>query len=281
LHALSPAAGTWTLIVEFAPQVSGVALSEPFTVSMDETKAPVSAAALPDSAATKLAAGAPVTVPVRITNSGSSPDTYFVDPRLSSSTQYNLAPLDDPNTTVPDNVNLAIPVYLVPSDSTAITGMASTTGSQPIQFDSASPWGDPDIASNQGLSVSATLSADQLTPGEWAIAPTEVGPFGAATAPSEDVDTAMLANAPTFDPAITSDTGDVWLTSVDPTATFNTLTINPGQTGVINVTITPSGASGTVVSGNLYVDDANLVAFGFLAPNGNQVAALPYKYTIK
>ena len=32
LHALSPASGTWTLIVEFGPNASGTQLSEPFTV---------------------------------------------------------------------------------------------------------------------------------------------------------------------------------------------------------------------------------------------------------
>ena len=281
LHVFSPGAGTWTLIVEFAPQVSGVALSEPFTVAMSESKAPVSASGLPDSAATKLAAGTPVTVPVRITNNGTSPDAYFVDPRLASTTLYDLAPLDDPDTTVPDNVNFAVPFYLVPSDATTMTGVAATTGSEPIQFDSQSPNGDPDIASNQGFSVSATLSANPLTPGEWDIFPTESSPMGSNPAPTENVDTAMLADAPTFDPAITSPTGDVWLTSVDPTAAFSTVTVNPGHTTTIPVTITPSGPSGTVVSGTLYVDDANLVDFGVLAPNGNQVAGLPYEYTIK
>jgi len=34
------------------------------------------------------------------------------------------------------------------------------------------------------------------------------------------------------------------------------------------------------VSGTLYVDDASLVDFGALAPNANQVAALPYTYKI-
>ena len=291
LHVVSPAAGTWTLIVVFAPQVSGVALSEPFTAAINESKAPVSAAGLPDSAATKLAAGTPVTVPVTITNNGTSPDAYFVDPRLSSSTLYDLAPVTgtDPDTTVPDNVNLTIPYYLVPTDSSTVTASAATSGSQAIQFDTQPSIdypdgieGDPDIASNQGLSVSATVSAHPLTPGEWAIAPTEVGPFGTAPAPTENVDTSMLADTPTFDPAVTSSTGDLWLMSIDPTAMLSTLNVNPGQTSVIHVTITPSGASGTTVSGTLYVDDANRVDFGELAPpNGNQVAALPYEYTIK
>ncbi|MDQ6778599.1 MAG: S8 family serine peptidase [Actinomycetota bacterium] len=283
LHVVSPAAGTWTLIVAFAPQVSGVALSEPFTVSIDENAPKVSATGLPDSATTTLPAGKPVTVPVSVTNNGTSPEAVFIDPRLSSSTQYNLVALDNPTTTVPYDatVNPAIPVYLVPSDSTSMTGLAQTSGSQPIQFDSSSPVGDPDLGSNQGLSVSATINADPLTPGAWGIAPTEVGPFGAAPAPKETVNTAMLVTAPAFDPAVTSDTGDLWLTSVDPTATFSTVTINPGETKIVNVTITPAGPAGTVVSGKLYVDDAQQVVFdSILSPNANQIAALSYHYTI-
>jgi hypothetical protein len=280
---VKPAAGTWTLIVTFAPEVSGVALSEPFTVAMDESAPQVSATGLPDSAGTTLAAGKPVTVPVSVTNTGTSPEALFIDPRLSSSTQYDLAPLSQPDVTGPYNAAVYpyVPEYLVPSDSTTLTELAQTTGSEPIQFDSTSPAGDPDIGSNQGLSVSASLSASPLTPGAWDIAPDEVGPFGSAPAPNETADTSMLANAPTFDPAITSDTGDMWLTSVDPTATFTTDSVNPGQTKVIDVTITPSGPSGTVVSGNLYVDDAQQVQFdSVLVPNANQVAALPYEYTI-
>lgn len=41
-------------------------------------------------------------------------------------------------------------------------------------------------------------------------------------------------------------------------------------------------ASGTTVSGTLYVDDSDIVQFdSFLVPNGNEVAAIPYSYTVK
>jgi hypothetical protein len=59
--------------------------------------------------------------------------------------------------------------------------------------------------------------------------------------------------------------------------------LNPGETGTINVTITPSGASGTVVSGVLYVDtyDVGPPTATYESPTGNEVAGLPYRYTIK
>jgi hypothetical protein len=91
----------------------------------------------------------------------------------------------------------------------------------------------------------------------------------------------MTVTAKAFDPAVTSSTGDVWLQSVDPTASADPLIIYPGETRQIVVAITPSGASGTVVRGNLYVN----TVVGELPPygdfTGDEVVAIPYAYTIK
>ena len=38
VHVLNPAPGKWTLIVVFAPTVSGTALSEPFTVAVNQNQ---------------------------------------------------------------------------------------------------------------------------------------------------------------------------------------------------------------------------------------------------
>ena len=84
-----------------------------------------------------------------------------------------------------------IPFYLVPSETSAIVGTASTTGATPIQFDLGTPTGGfvPDVASNQGSSVAAEVTGSPVTAGEWDIAPDVVGAFGQTGATSEPVDT--------------------------------------------------------------------------------------------
>jgi subtilisin family serine protease len=296
LHVLDPAQGSWTLIVAFAPTVSGTALSEPFTVSTNESAVPVSTSSgsIPDSASTQLAPGKAVTLDVNVTNNGPAPAEYFLDGRLSATTQLALTSLTAPSTTVPlvDTNNL--PEYLVPTDSTGFEETATTTGSEPIEFDSESPAGDPDVESTSGLTASSVFSAEgPLSQGLWDIAPDVTGAYagvsgigspGSAPAANETVNTSMSVTTAAFDPAVSSPDGDLWDASTDPTAldSLSPTIIGPGQTGTIPVTITPEGAAGTTVSGTLYVDDEDSLLFdSYNEPSGNQVAGLPYEYTIK
>lgn len=284
LHALNPSAGTWTLVILYAPTVSGSAISEPFNVSMDEQPVPASAPDLPDSAATTLTAGQSYTYDVTVRNTGNSPETYFVDPRLSTSTTMPLTALNSPVAQMPLQFSGNVPVYLVPSDTTAIAEEATVQGgTAPIMFDSSSPMGDPDLASALGTDVTAGVTANPVTPGEWSIAPTTVGPFGAGgTTTTETVNTAMSATAPEFNTDITTGAGDMWQLSVGGPFAFGTQ-VAPGQSLTIPVTIQPSAANAGVVTGTLYVDDEQEFLFGgeVLAPNANQVAAIPYSYTVQ
>jgi hypothetical protein len=283
VRALSPAPGAWTLIVAYIPQVAGTALSEPFTVSTSENAVPASAAGLPDSLATTLAAGKPQTVQVRVKNPSAAPAAYFVDGRLAGSTTLPLTALTDPTTTVPLSILNNLPEYVIPTNSTAMSATASTTGSTPIMFDSAGPAGDPDIGSTVGNSVVGSFRANPISQGLWDIAPDVVGAFGPAPVPNEPVTTSMSVTTQPFDPAVSASTGDMWLASVDPTVlgSLSPVIIGPGQTGTIPVTITPKGPAGATVSGTLYVDTEDLLVFAnFLSPNGSQVAAIPYRYTI-
>ena len=106
LHVLNPAAGTWTLIVVYAPAVSGTAISEPFAVSMNEDSVPVQAPNVPDSNRTVLTAGKSYTYNLKVRNTGTAPELYFVDPRLSTSTTMNVSPSPLP---IPSRIAPRIP----------------------------------------------------------------------------------------------------------------------------------------------------------------------------
>jgi len=279
VHVLSPAPGRWTLIITFAPTVSGTALSEPYTVTLNQKAASVSATGVPQGG--KISVNHPAVAEIKVTNTGKAPEAYFIDARTDATTQYSLPALTSPQATAPLTATGNIPFYLVPSETTSITGAAATTGSLPIQFDLGAPTGDPDIASGQGLSVSGTVTGSPVTAGEWDLAPTVVGPFGATGATPETVNTSLTATTEGFDPAVISDTGDLWLAAIGAPITVTPVVVQPGHSAEIPVIIAPSGTKGTVVSGVLYVDDDSLFSlYGGLAPNANTVAAVPYTYKI-
>jgi hypothetical protein len=287
LHVLAPAPGAWTLVVAFAPTVSGTTLAEPFTVSTSQTAVPASitGGTLPNSPAVTLKAGKAVTLGVQVTNQGPSPEEFFLDGRLSGTTQLALTSLTGPSSKSPLTLsnNGNEPQYLVPTDSTSFNEAATTKGRVPFEFDSSSAWGDPDVESSAGTSVTASLTGAPLAQGEWGIVPEPTGAFGPTPARTEAVQTSMSVVTQPFDPAVSSPTGDLWLASTNPAALQSEapVIVGPGRSATIPVTITPTGAKGTPVSGTLYVDDQSDVQFGNRTPNGDQVAAIPYSYTIK
>ena len=156
-------------------------------------------------------------------------------------------------------------------------------------FDFSPYSGDPDLASSAfgpaplcSTSPSASYTptgGSAVTAGLWSVVPSECGPY-ASTAPAGTVSVGMTAVTRQFDSQVTSSTGDLWLTSVNPSTTFSPVVINPGQTATINVTITPSGAAGTVVQGELYVDDFVAPVPPYGQQTGDELAGFPYEYTI-
>lgn len=283
---LNPAPGLWTLIVNFAAPVVGDETSQPFTGSIQFNGVKVSASGLPDDTGDVLAAGKAVTVPVKVTNNGAAPQSVFIDARLNAT--QNLVLTDFFAGTTVDSIALpnaaGTPTWLVPTQSSSVA--VSQTATLPAMFDFGPYTGDPDIASanpNAGPLCADLASAAYkprggvVTAGLWYQNPSECGPYASAAAPGT-AQVTMVAQTKPFDPAVTSPTGDLWLESINPAAPLAAVTINPGQTVTINVTITPAGASGTVVRGTLYVDALVNGAFQF---TGNELAAIPYAYRIK
>jgi hypothetical protein len=162
----------------------------------------------------------------------------------------------------------------------------------PVTFDYGPFAGDPDLPPLvSGKTAIGATTGNPLPAGAWAADPSEVGPTPAAGGAAGSVNFNFYALTKAFDPNVTSTTTDLWATSVTPATSFTIVTVNPGQTVNIPVTITPTGKKGSVVTGTAYVDEflatatpeINAINFTDNAnfePNGDELAGLPYSYRI-
>jgi hypothetical protein len=279
-YTRSPVPGTWTLVVDFMGPVVGNEMFDPFfgNITLDGTRA--TATGLPDSPKRLLKRGSTLTVPIKITNTGKAPEGYFIDARLARKTTIELDSLDGQTFLLP--AQAIVPEWFVPTEASSARVTAQAT--LPVEFDWGPTQGDPDLvappAAGNRTTGTFAPAGGTLQPGNWLAAPDEVGPYPHGAVPGS-VTVAMSVTAKAFDPAVTSDTGDLWLSSVNLTLEFSPLTINPGRSAVIHVSIKPSGRPGTVVRGWLYVDDFVPAVPPYGQTTGDELVAIPYAYTIK
>ncbi len=268
----APAPGRWTFVIATLNPVGGTTTAARFTGTVSLAQPPVSASGVPDNSHTVIQKGGQVTAKIRVTNPGRTDMNVFVDPRRSERTFYSLLSLGQATgLTLPLSGDALPPAWIVPTQTDLL--LAAAHGSAPITFD----WGfdDPDLESrSSGNDAAGAFSAQEVTPGVWFMAPALIGPFNGPA--SGTADTGMAAHTRVFDTSITSPPGDPQLADVDPNAAAaNPVVVHPGQTVTIPVTIAASGRRGSVITGDLFVDD-NQGALGSV----NEVTAIPYAYRI-
>ncbi|WP_194923894.1 S8 family serine peptidase [Catenulispora pinisilvae] len=270
----TPAAGRWVLFLDDNnPAILSGDLADAFNGQLHYNTVDASAKGLP---AGSLAAGKAVTATVTIKNTGAAPLTVFADPRLDSRADYDLPAQQPLGATValPFATTGPQPSFQIPTHTTELRASQSST--IPADFSTSGPSGQPEVYGvSKGLTAAVTVDSPWLTQGVWGQDPTPLGPTNAAVSGSATEAESVTTLA--FDRTAVAGTGDLWLAGVDPTApALAPVTIQPGQTGTVTVTFTPTGKSGSKVSGELYVDTYN-AAYG----TADELTGIPYSYTVK
>jgi hypothetical protein len=282
LYHFDPQPGRWRFVLLQNFTSSGNQTSLPFTARIGFDSAQISAPALPNRSSAHLSAsGAPVVVPVQVTNTGAVTAAYFADARLQTSSTAALT---------------GQPVCTVLTLPGTCTGFVLPTEVSDVEFTAQSPasitmdafadvgWGpsafidSPDVYAKKigAHTVAATVSETEVPYGLWIVDPALIGPFGSAGALAAPVTTGAQATMLRFDPAVTADSGDFWADATFGTSTYKPLILAPGESGTIHVTIKPDpNEVGQLVEGYLFID-----TYSPIVTTGDEVVRLPYRYTI-
>jgi hypothetical protein len=228
-----------------------------------------------------------------VKNTGLSPEEYFVDPRASGTATVRLTDLigSDQNMSLPLAPGFTFPLYVVPTDTTKL--ITTLTGSVPVTYDIEQFLGDPDLSpalaaagvteSQSGDTANLTFTpGGQVAQGIWLLNPSQIGPYDTSGAPAATASATFKAVTQAFDRTVTSSTGDLFpVTSLSPKG-FTPVAIMPGKSATITVSIKPTSAVGSKVSGFVNVDDTFLadVLIGLSDSSADELASIPYSYKV-
>jgi hypothetical protein len=281
LSHYNPQPGRWKFVLLQNFFSSGNQTSLPFTARIGFNTAKVSAPKLPNNAKLTLSASAaPVTIPITVTNTGALTRLYYADARLNTSSILELPPQACSSVnTLPGGCGF----FFVPTQTSTAAFVAKST--VPITMDA-----EGDVGTGVGFTGTPDIFAKTIAPNTeaaiiselevpyagWFVSPSQKGPYGPAGMPTVPISTSAFVLAQSFDLAVSADSGDVWTDLTLNTNTFNPLSLAPGATGIINVTITPDSSQvGNTVSGFIYID-----TFDFNVFTGDETVRIPYSYTV-
>ncbi|MFG2911317.1 S8 family serine peptidase [Kitasatospora sp. NPDC048298] len=290
--AVNPAAGRWRFVLNVLGPVSGQELAQDFTGTVAFNQNQATAAGLPNDPRTGLAAGKPVTVQVNYTNNTVATQRIAADGRLDRRVDVPLVPQGSSATvSLPLSLSSAVPSFLVPPGTDRLKAVAAS--STPAQIELSATTGSPDLfgdlkKAQDGSTVSVVTDngtpEQPVVPGTWGTFVQQIGPFGSGSAPAGTSTITATAHTQAFDPALTSSTGDPYAASVNASAAAATpVTVAPGATGSLQVTLTPTGPKGSTVKGVLYLVSGPTgvaTANNVLNTTGSVLAAIPYSYTV-
>ncbi|MGI3782028.1 MAG: hypothetical protein ACRYG2_14775, partial [Janthinobacterium lividum] len=223
---------------------------------------------------------------VTVTNTGIAPINVQLDARTDTVHNTPLtSPFGPQNFQLPDHAGS--PTFLVPPSTTALT--ATAVSDVPAVVDLLSGSQGIDVVGGlaegkKGSTVSSVTVKEKrgtVSTGIWYTDVNEIGAVGPQGSPTADSRVDLVARTPDLDPAVTSSTGDFWQLAFDPQADGGTpVTIQPGKSATVTVSIKPTGDVGAKVHGVLNVITPPALGLPSFATTGDVITSLDYAYTV-
>jgi hypothetical protein len=270
----NPKKGRWEFDLATVGGSTGTKTSTTFTGNVAFNTVQVTSSGVPNGTATSHDPGTPIDAQVTVTNTGNSPEIYYLDARSTGSSTYSLGFFGSPNGTVGvDN-----PQAILPPESSSLTVVATAT--KKVQFSTSPFLGTPEILSTQGKTAVASVSRSPLEASEWSCGPGRVGPFS-GPASSATFSCGAFASTHTINDDIAAQGGNLWDNATDPNSPNvfspgDSVVVAPGDSTTIAVEITPSDSeAGETVHGHLAVQ-----TFNALTTSSDELVNIPYTYKV-
>jgi hypothetical protein len=274
-----PVPGRWTLDLGTVDGSSSGKTSSTISGTIAFNTVNVTSTGVPDSVATTLAAGKTATAKIKVTNTGNSPEIYYVDPRLAGHTLYQLGFLTDPDGVLPVGATGGdVAQAVVPPATRSLTMVAHAT--KPVNFTMSPYFGTPEITSTTSTTAVANYTAKDIPASEWACPPTLIGPFAAATTGGQYA-CAAFGLTRTIDDTVSTTGGNLWDNATDPNSPnvfdpAGSKVVQPGASTTLTVHITPTEyEEGETITGYLAVQTFDENTF-----SSDDLVHIPYTYTV-